>query len=228
MDDSPPSQQQQRPDPTPSQVAGAVIYNAVTPRYDKNRLVEDPLEPWVRIERRVPPEEVTNRELATLWNREQKLMHPPRTGLWSVYVDGSLTPTGPMTALVEGWLATADVALFKHPHRTCAYAEIDACVARGKISPKDGDKARSHLMLAGFPKDFGLWALGMIARRTHANALQQFAMKIVFQHVAHDVPRDQIWFPFVLWRLKEASRRVHTIDADIFDNPYFTFRRHGS
>lgn len=150
------------------------------------------------------------------------------TGLWSVYLDGSLSPKGRLTALVEGWLDKADMALFKHPHRSCAYAEIDACVARSKITAQDGEKVRSHFMLAGFPKDFGLWALGMIARRTHSNSLQIFAMPLVFHYVAQHVARDQLWFPFVLWKLKEAPRRVHTIDADIFDNTYFSFRRHGT
>ena len=226
METSPSPDELQRPHAPPSQALGAVVYNAVTPGYDKNRLEEHPEEPWVRVDRRSPPPEIVDSRAATLWNREQKLIHAPKTGLWSVYLDGSLTPKGGLTALVEGWLEKADIALFKHPHRSCAYAEIDACVARGKITAQQGERVRSHFMLAGFPKDFGLWALGMIARRTHSNSIQIFAMPIVFHHVVHDAARDQLWFPFVLWRLKEAPRRVHTIDADIFDNRYFAFTRH--
>lgn len=119
------------------------------------------------------------------------------------------------------------MALFKHPHRTCAYAEIDACVARQKITPEQGEKARSHLMLAGFPRDYGLWACGMIARRSFANEIQRFVAPYWFTLV-EDVPRDQIWLPFVLWRILDATKRIHTIDADIFNNPWFSFRRHGT
>ena len=166
---------------------------------------------------------------ARLWNREQKLIRPPRNGLWSVYCDGSLSPSpkGSVRELVEGWLESHEVALFKHPHRTCAYAEIDACVARNKITPEQADKARGTLMMSGFPKDFGLWALGMIARRVHLNALQNFAFPLVHAMV-EAVPRDQIWFPFVLWKLKHSTARIRTIDADVFANPWFTFRKHGT
>lgn len=165
--------------------------------------------------------------VARLWNREQKLVLPPRNGLWSVYIDGSLSPKGPLREHVEGWLERADVALFKHPHRTCAYAEIDACVARNKITPDEAQKARGTLMLSGFPRDFGLWALTMIARRVHANALQRFAFPMVWEMV-QTVPRDQIWFPFCLWKLKHSIARIHTIDADVFNNRFFSFRRHGT
>lgn len=162
-----------------------------------------------------------------IWNREQKILRPPMEGLWSVYLDGSLSPKGPLRECVEKWLEAADMALFKHPHRTCAYAEIDACVARSKITADEGQKARSHLMLAGFPRDFGLWACGMIARRVHANSLQIFMAPVWWEHV-QKVPRDQIWLPFVLWRLQHSTKRIHTIDADIFDNSIFSFRRHGT
>ena len=153
-------------------------------------------------------------------------MWPPQLGLWSVYLDGSLSPKGPILETVEGWLAKADIALFRHPHRSCAYAEIDACVKRKKFDPDVATKARSHLLLAGFPKDFGLWACGMLARRTHCNSLQIFAAPIWWEMV-REVPRDQIWLPYVLWKIKHSMDRVHTIDADIYNNKWFTFRRHG-
>jgi hypothetical protein len=152
-------------------------------------------------------------------------MHPPRAGLWSVYLDGSLSPKGLLHQQVCDWLDTRDVALFRHPHRTCAYAEIDACVARKKITPEQAEQARGTLLLSGFPKDFGLWALGMIARRVHHNALQQFVFPMCWEMTKH-VTRDQIWFPFVLWKIKSAGLRLHTIDADIFNNRYFAFTRH--
>jgi hypothetical protein len=145
----------------------------------------------------------------------------------SVYLDGSFTPKMQWRESVEKWLDQADIALFKHPWRTCAYAEIDECVKRGKITADEGQKARSHLMLAGFPRDFGLWALGMVARRTHANAIQKFAMVMVWT-MCREVPRDQIWFPFVIWKMRHSLKRVHTIDKDIYNNKLLSFRRHGT
>lgn len=164
---------------------------------------------------------------ARLWNREQKLVAPPTDGLTSIYCDGSISPKVSPRELAEEWLESADVALFKHPHRSCAYAEIDACVARQKISAKEAEQARGTLLLSGFPRDYGLWALGVIVRRVHANQIQRFAMPMVWEMTKH-VTRDQLWFPFCLWKLRHSERRIRTIDADVFDNPFFSFKRHGT
>lgn len=223
MEAAPAPDEQQRADAAAPALRG-VVYTAVSLGYDRRPLAgyEEP-----GVEKMVNLLTGADARERTIRNREWKILGVPTAGLWSVYVDGSISPKGPIRELVEGWLDRADMALFKHPHRSCAYAEIDACVARNKITPEEGEKARSHLLLSGFPRDFGLWACGMIARRTHANALQQFVAPYWFTLV-QDVPRDQIWLPFVLWRLKHATKRIHTIDGDIFDNPWFSFRRHGT
>lgn len=199
------------------------IYTAVSKGYDTLHKAP-PKEDGVAFDRRTTDLSPGSCE-AVLWNRKHKLLEPPTEGVWSLYVDGSFTVMKPVTELVEGWLASHDFALFKHPWRSCAYDEIDECVARGKLTPKVADKARSHLMLAGFPKDYGLWACGIIARRVQNNALQIFGAPIWWSRV-EDVPRDQIWFPFMLWRLLGARARVFTVDRDIYKTRTFKFRRH--
>jgi hypothetical protein len=196
------------------------IYTASTPGYDRRPLRQHS-EQGVELDVRVPPAGVD----PVLWNREHKLIHPPKAGLWSMYLDGSLSPKGPVRESVEAWLANADMALFKHPWRTCAYDEIDECVKRGKLTATQGDKARSHLMLAGFPRHFGLWACGMVARRVHCNSLQIF-MAPFWWDMTKDCPRDQIWLPFVLWRIGSSLKRLHTIDKDIYNNKLLSFVRH--
>jgi hypothetical protein len=205
---------------------GVTVYTAVTPGYDATPLAFTP-ENGVEREVRVAPPEVKGKRDRTLWNRENKIMLVPKAGIASLYLDGSLTPKAPLRGVVDEWLEAADMALFRHPHRTCAYQEIDACVTRKKIAAEEGEKVRSHLLLAGFPRDFGLWACGMVARRVHANALQIFAAPLWWDLV-QKVPRDQIWLPFVLWRLRHSTKRIHTIDANVFDNKIFKFRRHGT
>lgn len=202
------------------------VYTAVTPGYDKKPLDFTPEAGVIREVRWAPDEILVGcAKSGTLWNREQKIMGPPRTGLWSLYLDGSLSPKGAVRADVETWLDKHDAAMFKHPWRTCAYDEIDECVKRGKIMAEEGEKARSMLQLAGFPRHFGLWACGMIARRVHCNALQLFAAPLWWELV-QELPRDQIWLPFVLWRLKDSARRIYTIDKDIYNNKFLSFKRH--
>ena len=154
-------------------------------------------------------------------------MLPPATGRWSVYCDGSISPKVPISPLVDKWLSHYDVAMFKHPHRTCAYKEIDACVTRNKITAKEGEKSRKLLTDSGFPKDFGLWACGVIARRTANNPFQEKVAPFWWQLVKK-IPRDQIWLPFAMWKTGFPHDAIYTIDADIFDNPFFSFTRHSA
>ncbi|MCP4899965.1 MAG: hypothetical protein GY906_23600 [bacterium] len=209
------SVEQQRP-----HVAGT-IYCAVSKGYDKLRTWKK--EDGVFYELRTS---ALVGEAATLWNRIQKINLPPTRGLWSCYLDGSLTPKVPLRPVVEGWLEDAEMALFRHPHRNCAYEEIDACVARGKISKAQAEKVRANLLLMGLPKKAGLWACGMIARRT--TSVIQGPVSAAWVAFVDQVPRDQLWLPLVLRMIPGAKERIKTIDADIFDNEWFTYRRHGT
>lgn len=161
-----------------------------------------------------------------LWNREQKIMQAPKAGVWSLYLDGSLSPKGPVRDSVEKWLEHHEVAMFKHPWRTCAYDEIDECVARGKLEADAAERCRAHLRLAGFPRHFGLWACGMIARRSFSNAFQNYIAPM-WWHYVQEAPRDQIWLPFMVWKIRGTLARIYTVEKNIYDNKLFAFRRHG-
>lgn len=194
----------------------------MTPGYDADPLGFAPEEKVAR-HLRMHPDRAS--KSGTLWNRNQKIMFPPGGARWSIYCDGSISPKVKVAPLADKWLADSNVAMFKHPHRTCAYLEIDACVTRNKITPTEGELARKTLSAAGFPKDFGLWACGMIARRTNNNSFQEMVAP-VWWGMVEQVARDQIWLPFAMWKLCYSASSIHTIDEDIFDNPYFTFKPH--
>lgn len=129
-----------------------------------------------------------------------------------------------MRPLVEEWLDSHEMALFKHPHRDCAYEEIEACIKRGKITKAEGQKAAAHLALTGLPPKDGLYACGMLARRT--SGLLPGVLNPAWFALVRQLPRDQIWLPCVLCMLPGSKKRINVIDADIFDNPWFEFRRH--
>lgn len=170
---------------------------------------------------------VTNKtgQEARLWNREHKILYPPVRAKWSLYLDASIRPKVDVAPLVQEWLSGHDFALMKHPHRDCAYDEIEACIAREKITKEQGEKARATLMLHGLPRKFGLWACGVMARRTQSELCDQ--IKALWWPFVRDLPRDQIWLPLVLHHL-QARDKIRTIDADIFNNPWFTFTPHRS
>lgn len=135
-----------------------------------------------------------------------------------------MTPKVPIKPLVEGWLANHEMAVFRHPERDCAYEEIDVCVKLKKITQREGDKAKSHLALAGLPQHAGLYACGMIARRTMG--ILPALLSAAWFSLVKEVPRDQIWLPLVLHQIPGTKKRIRVIDANVFSNPWFHYKGH--
>lgn len=215
MEETPDPDEQQRPD-----VAGT-IYTAVSKGYDKIRT-------WTKEKGVFYELRTTNAvpEDGILWNRRHKILKPPTRGLWSLYIDGSMTPKVPMRPVIEKWLEDAEMVLFRHPQRDCAYEEIKACVNARKITKAQAEKVRANLLLMGLPQHAGLWACGMIARRTES--VIQAPLAGVWFPFVEQVPRDQLWLPLALRMVPGSKARIKTIDADVFDNEWFTYRRHGT
>lgn len=208
-----------------------LIYYAISDGYDRT----PQLRPESRVEVRVltGPHDAHARE----WNRQHKLQ-PKFADVrhdWSLYLDGSLRPKVPIAAVVETWLKNADLALFRHPHRSCAYVEVEACLARKKITRSEADLALDWLRcleskFTGLKRPTGLYACGMLARRNPAPTalvtLQDRWLKVMREL---GIYRDQLFLPYVMAMLpKFRDTRVKVIDADIFDNPWFSYRRHGT
>lgn len=160
---------------------------------------------------------------ARLWNRAEKAIRPTSEGKWSLYLDGSMRPKVPVDSLVSGWLKNHEIAFFRHPERDCAYEEIEACVRLHKILRGLGVDCHLKMKALGHPKKWGLWATGIVARRTKSSMLDEF--QHAWLEMTMFATRDQIFLPHVINKLG-IRKHVNTVDADIWRNKWFTFRRH--
>lgn len=174
----------------------------------------------------------TCRDRGAVWNRYHKWMGAPILTDFVVYMDGNISPAVPSEAIhtwVENTLQNADMAICKHAARKCAYVEIEACVARGKINDRQARTAHEYLHQHKLPKNFGLWECGIIVRRMNkATWVEDIGLK-VFGHITETgIARDQLWLPLVLHEMQERipAGRFKTIDMDVRKNPVFTFRAH--
>lgn len=202
------------------------IYQAVANGYDKPKPIKSifPLVDYTCIVGMLG-ENVS----PVLWNRYHKIKAPPSQSDVSLYLDGNITPRvgiGDLCVQLQTWLADADMALFKHPQRKCAYVEIEACVGRGKITHKQADIALEKLTEIGLPRDYGLFACGIIARRSNVQWLKMVQDR--WWDLCQLVPRDQLWLTAVLWMTQRdrPAGRLRTIDLDIFKNHLFTVEPH--
>lgn len=208
-----------------AQMKRLVIYHAVSNAYDKP-IPPKGLERFPDIDYVVIAGAV-EKSKAALWNRYWKIKRPPENSMYSLYLDGNISPRIELDAIlawVDLWLVDADMAICKHAARKCAYVEIEACIGRNKIDHKQAEAAHEILASLNHPKNFGLWECGIIARRCNVPWVTDLQDRW-FRYV-EAIPRDQIFLPQVLREVPPPAKRFKTLDMDVRANELFTFRKH--
>jgi len=150
------------------------------------------------------------------WNFERLQPWIAKELDWVLYIDGSMTPTAKLTLQkIKAWLSEKDTAMFKHPHRTNVMQEYAECLKLKKMGKNL--KLYSHLQTV---KPKGLWAGGIVIRRPGAVP----SPRLVFEGIEQfRCLRDQLIIPTVY-----TPSALHTIKANLWDNSYFNYRKHGS
>jgi len=208
-----------------------LIYRAVANGYDRLRAYPEQGDD-VEIQNHVYEHESKHR--VSMWNRVMKIKTFENSDLakkgfgWTLYLDGSLIPKQAMGPVVEEWLADADFAVFRHPHRSCPFEELKAIIKRNKATKQQVRNAEAYLKFKGATPGMGLYACGVIARRYPQPTWMRYLQKEWLDGlVATDLPRDQPFLPMAM-AIHANMERVHVIDADIFNSPWLTFHRHGT
>lgn len=166
-----------------------------------------------------------DRQAARFAARRMKLLEPPSVppGSWLLWMDASMVPKVPLNAVVEDWLSEGHhLALMKHPERDCAYDEVDVCVERRKLDKRKGHQIKAFLAMRGLPKNYGLWACGVIAWRHACKELRERWWSIT----VHTGLRDQVALPMALFDLGLRDR-LRTVHASIWKNDWFEWVPHG-
>jgi len=208
-----------------------LIYRAVANGYDRLRAYPEQGDD-VEVQNHAYSHESQHR--ARMWNRVMKIRTFENSDVaekgydWTLYLDGSLIPKEAIAPVVDEWLADADFALFRHPHRNCPFEELKAIETRGKATRQQIRNAEAYLKFKGAKPGMGLFACGALARRYPQPAwmldLQQEWLEGLF---GTEMPRDQPFLPLAM-QLHANMGRVKVIDADIFNSPWLTFHRHGT
>ncbi|KAK9270855.1 hypothetical protein L1049_026441 [Liquidambar formosana] len=127
---------------------------------------------------------------------------------YSIWVDSKSQfrrdPLGVLEALL--WRSNSVLAISEHGARSSVYDEAKAVVKKNKATPEEVEVQLSQYRHDGFPEDKrfnGKKALSeaSVIVRKHTPLTNLF-MCLWFNEVVHFTSRDQLSFPYVLWRLK--------------------------
>ncbi len=115
----------------------------------------------------------------------------------SLYIDAKFTIKCNLDDFVKKNLQT-DIAVMKHNKRICSYSEGHFCIKIGKDKEETILKQLEHYKDDGFPKNFGLYAPGIMIRK-NTKEVNRF-MKLWYDEVSKYSYRDIISFSYVLWK----------------------------
>ncbi len=117
---------------------------------------------------------------------------------YTLWLDGNIILLTPVRKLIDQFLATADIAVFKHKDRDCVYKEADDCVSK-QLDRADTIRAQMNVYLKeGYPAGNGLSELPAVLQR-HTLEVNRFN-EAVFAEYCVRSRRDQLCFDYVAWK----------------------------
>jgi hypothetical protein len=113
----------------------------------------------------------------------------------TIWIDGNQIPYGSADCVIS----SAPLGTFKHPKRSCIYAEMHACYNYGKdrleIMHAQMDKYRSE----GYPDNNGLAETSCIYRTNNTDNIK--FNNLWWKQIKMHSHRDQLSFDYTAWKL---------------------------
>ena len=117
---------------------------------------------------------------------------------YTLWLDGNMRLITPAGKLVKMFLATQDIAVFRHMDRSCIYAEAEDCISGQLDDPDIIKRQMDKYRKLGYPSANGLSELPAILRR-HTKEIDTFSEAVWAEHCTQS-RRDQLCFDFVAWQ----------------------------
>lgn len=146
---------------------------------------------------------------------------------YSIYVDGNVQVVSDVTGLYSiANESPLGIAMHKHFSKSCAYKDAKWCELnkRGKLTAIKEQVRRYRK--EGFPEEYGLCEATIIVVDLHSPVAKKI-MNVWWQEFCRtESGRDQISFPYVLWKMGYKISDVGCLGNDEYHNPKFIINAH--
>jgi len=145
----------------------------------------------------------TNRRNAKPYKIISSLMFPQYE--YIIWVDGNHQLKKDPQSIIDEYGSDVDLFLFKHPDRKCIYQEISAC-AQWQLDHRENlENQFKFYKYMGMPTDFGLFEMSTFIVKT-SDVVKELQL-MWWEQLCRFSSRDQISFPFCLWRMKDRIKK---------------------
>lgn len=138
---------------------------------------------------------------------------------YTLYLDGKFQLRTDPTEFIHD-MGPVGLKMFPHPLRDCVYQEIRACIRQQKEDPDRLTRYAMKLKQAGLPKHYGLLEGAVILREIGNQNLHNL-MDAWWQEFCHEIRRDQLSLPYVLWQNGLKPAQLATLGQFIWSDPVF-------
>jgi len=139
---------------------------------------------------------------------------------YTMYIDGNLQLYGKPSDFICYINETTGLALFNHATRICIYDEGEVCKIVKRSVPRKVNQQLDKYRSEGMPKNFGMCECNVILRKntSESNAIMHNWWS---EFLNSNTLRDQLAFPYVLWRIGYTIKDIGCLGDDINCSAYF-------
>lgn len=157
----------------------------------------------------------------TLFNRLVKMK--PHLFLkeydYSIYIDGTITVISDMAPIIEK-MDGKIIGVHKHAYRDCIYMERDAILYSKRANKKLINRQIKEYEKENYPKHNGLYENTILVREHNENNCIRVMEEWWREYLKYPT-RDQISFPYILWKERIKKKNVLILGNNLNLNPRF-------
>jgi len=139
---------------------------------------------------------------------------------YSIWVDGNVQIVADMYPLVDRLDEQHTMGMFQNPLHDCIYTEAKYNICQNNVKVQQIQNQINIYKAEGFPQMFGLREFSIIARRHNDEECVRM-MNDWWEQVNTYTMRDQLSFPYVLWKYGKTMDYVQLLGGNWRWNPRF-------
>lgn len=145
---------------------------------------------------------------------------------YSIWVDGTTLILADLMAFIDKMdYESKYIAMFDNPVHDSIYTEANFLIYYNRVSEKDIKKQVDYYRSCGYPDHNGMFECTIIVRK-HTDESCKKIMEDWWKQINQFTMRDQISFPFVLWRNNLNFSDVCLLGENRNYNPRIKFENH--
>lgn len=145
---------------------------------------------------------------------------------YSIYVDGNVRIVSDVRSFVNCVADKTGLAMHKHRTRECVYDEAEMCVKLHRGNKKFIKKLMKSYQQENFPKNFGMNEANLIVTDLKNDKAIHLLDEWWREFVRSEAMRDQLVWPYVLWKNGFTLNDVGCLGDNIYKNYKLEIVRH--